>query len=157
GVDSSSVVAMMRQYSRGRVRCYTIDFEDERTDENPSDLPFARLVARHLDVELREVRIRPDVVGFTERMVYVLDEPQSDPAPINVYLICQQARADGYKVLLCGAGGDDIFSGYRRHIALYLERYWGWMPHALRRSLAAAVRPLKVSGPLTRRLQKYFG
>jgi asparagine synthase (glutamine-hydrolysing) len=32
------------------------------------------------------------------------------------------------KVLLSGAGGDDIFSGYRRHQALASERYWGWMP-----------------------------
>src|SRR2546430_5789655 len=41
-------------------------------------------------------------------------------------------RSDGMKVLLSGAGGDDIFSGYRRHYALRLERLWSWMPAAVR-------------------------
>jgi len=44
-------------------------------------------------------------------MIYHLDEPQADAAPISLMLICQQARADGTKVLLSGAGGDDVFSG----------------------------------------------
>jgi asparagine synthase (glutamine-hydrolysing) len=43
--------------------------------------------------------------------------------------------------LLSGAGGDDLFGGYRRHWALSFERRWGWLPHAARagvQSLAAA-------------------
>jgi asparagine synthase (glutamine-hydrolysing) len=157
GLDSSSVVAMMQHSNAERIRCYTIGFEaDDVPDANPIDLPYAKLVAAHLGVDLQEVRIRPDVVAFAERMVYLLDEPQADPACINVYLICQQAWADGYKVLLSGAGGDDFFSGYRRHAAMYLERYWGWMPHPVRRLMAAAARGLTVGTNLSRRLQKYF-
>ncbi|MEW6211567.1 MAG: asparagine synthase (glutamine-hydrolyzing) [Acidobacteriota bacterium] len=157
GLDSSSVVAMMRRATEEKIRCYSIGFgDDERPDANPIDLPFARIVAEHFDLDLVEVRVRPDIIDFTERMVYLLDEPQADPACINVYLISQQARADGYKVLLSGAGGDDIFSGYRRHQALHLERYWGWLPESVRRLLARGVRPLRVSTTLSRRIQKYF-
>ncbi|MEK6322371.1 MAG: asparagine synthase (glutamine-hydrolyzing) [Acidobacteriota bacterium] len=157
GADSSAVVAMMKRAKAEEIRCYTIGFETgDRPDDNTSDLPYARLVASHLGVDLHEVLIRPDVVAFTERMVYLLDEPQADPACINVYLICQQARADGYKVLLSGAGGDDIFSGYRRHIALYLERYWSWLPLHARRLLAHAVSGMKVDSTIARRIQKYF-
>lgn len=157
GLDSSSVVAMMRRATEEKIRCYSIGFEDdERPDANPVDLPFARIVASHFDLDLVEVRVRPDVVGFTERMVYLLDEPQADPACINVYMICQQARADGYKVLLSGAGGDDIFSGYRRHTALHLERYWGWLPASVRRLLARSVRGMNVGNTLSRRIQKNF-
>ena len=157
GVDSSSIVAMMKQANAEHIRCYTIGFEaDDVPDENPSDLPFARMVASHLGIDLQEVRVTPDVTAFTEQMVYLLDEPQADPACINVYLICQQARADGYKVLLSGAGGDDIFSGYRRHTALYLERYWGWLPLPARRLLTRVVRGMKVDRATARRTQKYF-
>jgi asparagine synthase (glutamine-hydrolysing) len=156
GVDSSAIVAMMSRARGEGVRCYTIQLEDEATDENANDLPYARLVAARLGADLREVRVRPDLLRFTERMVYMLDEPQADPACINVYLISEQARADGYKVLLSGAGGDDIFSGYRRHKAVAMERFWGWLPAPLRRLMAHSVQGLPVDHPLSRRVRKYF-
>jgi asparagine synthase (glutamine-hydrolysing) len=157
GVDSTAVVAMMQRASGQGIRCYTIGFDgDELPDDNQMDLPFARLVAARFGHDLQEVRIKPNVVDFAERMVYLLDEPQADPACINVYAICQQARADGYKVLLSGAGGDDLFSGYRRHLALYLESYWGWLPMGVRRILARSVRGVGVGNTLIRRIQKNF-
>lgn len=156
GVDSSAVVAAVKRVTGSAPTCYTIAL-DGTPDSNEEDLPYARQVAAHLGAELREVRIRPDVVGFAERMVYLLDEPQADPASINVDLICRQARADGFKVLLSGAGGDDLFSGYRRHAALYLERFWGWLPAPARQGLAGLSRSLPAGGTLGRRLQKAFG
>ena len=48
-------------------------------------------------------------------MIYYLDEPQGIPAPINASTSAALAREHGIKVLLSGAGGDDIFTGYRRH------------------------------------------
>jgi len=157
GLDSSSIVAMMRRAGVERPRCYTIAFGNEKqTDENPSDLQYARIAAKHLDVDLCEVNVKPDVVSFIEKMVYILDEPQADPACINVALIAERARADGYKVLLSGAGGDDIFSGYRRHLALKLEKFWSWLPRPARSILRAGVSDMYVGNSLTRRTQKYF-
>ncbi len=157
GLDSTSVVAMMRRAGLERPRCYTINFgEDAPSDENPHDLEFARIAAKHLNADMCEVYVKPDVVDFIEKMVYILDEPQADPACINVSLIAEQARADGYKVLLSGAGGDDIFSGYRRHLALKLEKYWGWLPQTARNFLAYGVKDLGVAGKYTRRVHKYF-
>ncbi len=157
GLDSSSVVAMMHRAGVERPRCYTINFgEDAPADENPPDLEFARIAAKHLDADLHEVYVKPDVVSFIEKMVYVLDEPQADPACINVSLIAEQTRADGYKVLLSGVGGDDIFTGYRRHLALRLEKFWGWLPQPARNFLAFGVKDLGVAGKFTRRLHKYF-
>ena len=39
----------------------------------------------------------------------------------------------GVKVLLSGAGGDDLFTGYRRHQALASEKYWEWIPLPVRK------------------------
>jgi asparagine synthase (glutamine-hydrolysing) len=142
GLDSSAVVAMMKAARPGdRPACYAIGFPDgESVDGAPADLPFARRVAEHLDVSLRPMEVGPGMIGELERMLHHLDEPQADPAPINALLIAEQARRDGITVLLSGAGGDDLFSGYRRHRALGMERYWGRLPASARRGLAKVAR-----------------
>jgi asparagine synthase (glutamine-hydrolysing) len=134
GLDSSAIVAMMRQlHPENPVTAYCIGFqESEKIEGSPADLPYAKKVARHLGIDLRPIVITHDIINNLEKMIYHLDEPQADPSPINVMLIAQQARQDGYKVLLSGTGGDDIFSGYRRHWALKMERMWSWLPGFLR-------------------------
>ncbi len=106
------------------------------------DLPYAKRVAAQLGVKLHPIEVQPDMIKALERMLYFMDEPQADPAPINALLIAEQARRDGIKVLLSGAGGDDIFSGYRRHWALKMERMWSWLPLFIRSGMAGlAARP----------------
>lgn len=138
GLDSSAVVAMMRRAQPDYCpTCYCIGFAgDAVIDGNPPDLPYARRVANHLGVHLHTIEINPDVIKYLERMLYHLDEPQADPAPINVLMIAEQARQDGFKVLLSGAGGDDIFCGYRRHWAIKMERMWGWLPKGILNGIA---------------------
>ena len=78
-------------------------------------------------------------------------------APINALIVSRLAREHGIKVLLSGAGGDDVFTGYRRHMAVGLEKYWEWMPPSVRTAIENAARRLP-SGrpPLRRRLAKAF-
>ena len=70
-----------------------------------------------------------------EEMIFQLDEPLADPAPLNVLYISKLAKRSGIKALLSGTGGDDLFSGYRRHRALSLERWKKWLPIQVRRYL----------------------
>ena len=139
GLDSSSVVAMMRLALQDQpITCFTTGFpEGVDTEGSPPDLPYARMVAQHLGVDLKEVLIQPDAIHRLEAMIALLDEPQADPAPINALLIAEQARAMGIPVLLSGAGGDDLFSGYRRHRALQFERRWTWLPRMARAGMQA--------------------
>ena len=53
-------------------------------------------------------------------MVDILDEPIGDPAAINTLLMCDAARDAGVKVLLSGMGADELFGGYRKHLACLL-------------------------------------
>ena len=155
GLDSSSVVAMMRQAQPGRRPiCYTIGFRDGGDlDGSPADLLYARRVARHLDVDLREIIVGPTIIGHLEQVLYHLDEPQADPAPINALLIARQARADGIPVLLSGAGGDDLFSGYRRHLAVRLRRLAPPLLGRLSSSLPGWTRSAAIGSPTLRRIR----
>jgi asparagine synthase (glutamine-hydrolysing) len=164
GLDSSSIVAMMRRARPNQpITAFTIGFEDdEDTDGNPQDLPFARKVAAHLDVSLQEITLPSSAIHRLEEMIRLLDEPQADPAPINALMIAEASRAMGIPVLLSGAGGDDIFGGYRRHWALQFERNWTWIPAVFRRRIqdvaqcAANGSGYGQSIPAVRRLSKMF-
>lgn len=156
GLDSSAIVALARERNPD-LRCFTIEAEGGQEAGHADDLPYARRVARHLGVSLEVVRIDASrMAGDLERMVAQLDEPLADPAPLNVLYISQLAREQGMKVLLSGAGGDDLFSGYRRHRALLAERWWAWLPRRLRLGLARGTRGLDHRHAWGRRLAKLF-
>ena len=159
GLDSSAVVAFAREaLPESRLQCFTIalDGVDARREGMISDLPYAESVARHLGVDLHTVRVGPEMADELSNMIYHLDEPQADPAPLNVLCISRLAREHGIKVLLSGAGGDDIFTGYRRHRALELERYWSWLPQPVRAALAGAAHKLPARPAAMRRFGKAF-
>lgn len=137
GLDSSAVVVMARRAEPGRkLPCFTMAFpETAEFDESSADLSYARKIAQKLDVELVEVAMDPNAIRRMPEMIARLDEPQADPAPINALVIAERARDMGIPVLLSGTGGDDLFSGYRRHWAIGFERRWRWLPQSLRHGL----------------------
>ncbi len=154
GLDSSAIVAFAREINPN-INCFTIAGAQE--DGVEDDLPFARRVAKHLGVPLSIVEIDPlKMANDIERMVLQLEEPLADPAPLNVLYMSRLARDQGIKVLLSGTGGDDIFSGYRRHSALSLERLVSWAPHWLRSALENSAHSLDHRNPILRRLGKFL-
>jgi len=107
-----------------------------------------------LNVDLHTIRVGPEIASHFERMVWHLDEPQADLAPLNALMICQLAHDRGVKVLLSGAGGDDVFAGYRRHYALMQEHWWRWIPASARAVLVATARALPAGAPFFRRWRR---
>jgi asparagine synthase (glutamine-hydrolysing) len=119
GLDSSLLVAIARsQRPKQEINCFTINQFTENDNEGfENDLFFAKKVANQLDVSLEIMEAKIDWLLHFDKMIWHLDEPQADLAPINVLKISDHARKAGIKVLISGAGGDDLFSGYRRHLA----------------------------------------
>jgi len=154
GLDSSSVVAFARERTPD-LCCFTIEVSGTREDGFTDDLPYARCVASHLGVALEVVHVdAAHMAAGLEEMVWQLDEPLADPAPLNVLYISRLAREHGIKVLLSGAGGDDLFTGYGRHLALRSERFWTWLPRGVRILLRQLTGQLPASYAFTRRLRK---
>jgi len=156
GLDSSAIVAQARRHCSGRLQCFTIDSDAALAREEgfARDLPYAQQVARHLDVDLHVVNVGAEMADELAQMVWQLDEPQADLAALNVLYISRLARRHGIKVLLSGAGGDDLFTGYRRHRALGLEQFWRRVPSGLRGAIAAVGRRLPSRPPLMRRASR---
>jgi len=105
GVDSSTVVAMARKHVD--IETFCVSFPGTGVDE----APYARKVARHLDVRHHEVELQLDPVGLLKSAVAFMDEPFADSSALPTFAVCQQARAIA-KVVLSGDGGDEVFGGY---------------------------------------------
>lgn len=141
GLDSSSIVAMMcGAATRGAtvrqpVRTYTITFPRKyRVGETTLDDPeVATRLARHLGCENQRIVVEPDVTDLLPRLVWHMDEPTADPAIITAHLVCREARKRA-TVLLSGVGGDELFAGYRKHVAHYWAQAYGRVPSVLRRA-----------------------
>ncbi|KJS51746.1 asparagine synthase, partial [Streptomyces rubellomurinus subsp. indigoferus] len=64
---------------------------------------------------------------------------------VNTFLICSAAREGGVEVMLQGMGPDEVFAGYRKHLANWLALRSQRVARPLRRALSAAVDRLPVA------------
>lgn len=159
GLDSSLLVAMFRKLNPSRkIVCFTIDVQNwgKMGEEFENDIYYAKKVAKILDVELHIIKLDIDIVNLFDKVIWHLDEPQADPAPFNLFNIATMARNMGIKVLIGGTGGDDIFSGYRRHQALYYEKYLSIIPLNIRKIIRYCSQRLPINNTRFRRIKKLF-
>jgi asparagine synthase (glutamine-hydrolysing) len=136
GIDSSGIVAMMKRHSEGRrVSTYTVGIESEdlRYDIIPDDIEWARRVNQHLDTDYHEIMLQPSVAELLPKLVYHMDEPAIDMA-IPSYLVSQAAR-ETLRVMLSGMGGDEVFAGYPRQLAMKIAGAFDPLPTTVRRPL----------------------
>ncbi|HZI19577.1 MAG TPA: asparagine synthase (glutamine-hydrolyzing) [Pyrinomonadaceae bacterium] len=141
GVDSSVVTALMARHSGGRrVSTYTVGIEPEdlRYDIIPDDARWARQVGQLLDTDYHETTLRPDVAELLPFLVRHLEMPVIDMA-IPSYLVSRQAR-ETLTVMLSGMGGDELFAGYPRQVAMQLARWVADpVPSSVRRPVLGAL------------------
>jgi len=107
GIDSSSIVSLMRAAGQNDLRTFSISFPQAESDE----APFARMIAEHfetthVDVPVSDAMAARQLDGFFTAM----DQPTVDG--LNTYLISAIARRGGLGVALSGLGGDELFAGY---------------------------------------------
>lgn len=113
GIDSSAIVAAAAGAVTEPLRTLTVNFSGKAGAE---DVHFARLVAERYRTEHREVVLGvAEAAGELFGLLPLLDEPISDSALIPSYILSRIAREEGIKVVLNGAGSDELFGGYRRH------------------------------------------
>ncbi len=156
GIDSAAIVAMMKNHSKGRpLSTYTIgiEAEDLRYDIIPDDVKWARRVKDHLQTDYHEIVLQPSVAELLPKLVYHMDEPAIDMA-IPTYLVSQAAR-ETLTVMLSGMGGDEVFAGYPRQLAMKIAGAFDPVPELIRRPLLRTIeralpggRPGRLTAPL---------
>ncbi len=132
GVDSSSVVAMMREIQQETpVTTCSIGFEEEEFNE----APFARRTAGQFQTQHHERTIRPQALDIVDKLAWHYDEPFADSSAIPTYYVSSIAR-EKVTVALGGDGSDELFAGYRRY---YFDQFENQMRRFVPPLLRSAV------------------
>jgi asparagine synthase (glutamine-hydrolysing) len=110
GVDSSAVVALMRNHSSGTIKTYSVGFEGQ---ESYDERKYAERVARLFQTEHIEKCVSKDeIAAFLPDVVNAFDEPMADATCIPIWFISKLARDHGTIVVQTGDGADELFAGY---------------------------------------------
>ena len=137
GIDSSLVAAMASRQAAEPPEAFSIGFEGPPSHYD--EIPYARAVAQRYGMRHHVLTVRSeDLISDFDDVVWYLDEPCADPSAILTLCLSRFARQH-VKVALSGLGADEVFGGYRRHLATKLYASYLHVPVAVRRRL---IRPL---------------
>ena len=113
GIDSSAITAFAQMEAPGKVKTFSIGFEDPSFDESK----YAWLAAKHIGTEHHEQTMTPsDLLNIVPHLPDILDEPMADASILPTYLLSKFTR-EHVTVALGGDGGDELFAGYPTYLA----------------------------------------
>ena len=131
GIDSTIIVGLMSQLAGGPVRTFSIGFPVKEFDETP----YARTVAERFGTIHEEFQVRPDAIEVLPRLVWHYDEPFGDSSAVPTWYVSQMTRQQ-VTVALTGDGGDELFAGYPRYLAVWLAAGFDRLPKLVQRLTA---------------------
>ena len=136
GMDSSVVAYEAAGVVGESLQTFTVSVDDDALDE--SDV--AGRTARALGVHNRVLPLEVSPLDELQRLVRLYDQPYGDSSAIPSLAISRLAR-EHVKVVLNGDGGDEVFGGYRRHVAAHLQRRFQGLPRGIARTVADLLAP----------------
>jgi asparagine synthase (glutamine-hydrolysing) len=132
GIDSSAITALAQKEVPGKIKTFSIGFEDPSFDEST----YASLASRYLGTEHHEQTMTPaDLLDIVPGLPEILDEPMADASILPTYLLSKFTRRH-VTVALGGDGGDELFAGYPTYLAhrfaTQYDRYLGMLHPAIK-------------------------
>jgi asparagine synthase (glutamine-hydrolysing) len=157
GLDSSGLVALVRQDPRIHLRTFSVGFRDAEFDESEHQIAMSR----HLGTEHSTVNCSPgDIAAVFPRLIWHTESPILRTAPAPLMLLSGLVRQSGFKVVLTGEGADEVFGGYDLFKEAKIRRFWArqsqsrWRPQ-----LFARLYPYLRNSPVTNQAfsRAFFG
>jgi asparagine synthase (glutamine-hydrolysing) len=148
GVDSASLLAIMREQSPAPIHTFTVGFEDgERSNETDD----ARVLAQQFGADHDEMIVTArDYQDYFERYMWDLEEPVGNESAAAFYFVSKLAQRK-VKVVLTGQGADEPWAGYHRYLGVKLSEYYRMLPRSLTNGL---LKPLVMALPRNERLKR---
>ncbi|MBX3008345.1 MAG: asparagine synthase (glutamine-hydrolyzing) [Melioribacteraceae bacterium] len=153
GLDSSSIVALMSEYSSFPVKTFTIGYEENEYDESR----LARLVANKFSTDHFVEKI--DHTSFYDslkKVAFHYDEPFGDSSAIPTGCVSKFA-AEHVKMVLTGDGGDEVLSGYSSYQGIKFAQIYKALPNIFQELIPFNISIIKriTSGSIRYKLNRY--
>jgi len=111
GLDSSLLVALLAESGVGKIKTYSIGFEDQ-PEEKGSEFEFSDAVAQMYDTEHQKYLIPNDqVINRLPEVIRSMAEPMVGQDAVAFFLLSEQVSRS-VKVVQSGQGADEVFAGY---------------------------------------------
>ncbi len=133
GVDSTAIVAFMRNTLRTPFKTVTIGFEEAGLDEAEA----AATSARALGTEHHSILFTGDSMAEYPTVLRFQEEPSARPTHVALYHVFKACREQGLKVVMTGEGGDELLGGYSWHKSGFLDRALSNLPLSVSNAFAA--------------------
>jgi len=156
GLDSSGLAALMAPMVKEPIRTFAVGFAEPEANE----LTYARLVARSVGAEHREVIVSPEeFFNILPRLIWHEDEPIAFTSSVPLYFVSRLAQEHYVKVVLTGEGADELFLGYPWYrVSFWNERlgrpYWHLVPRMLREKISRVIQ--RLPKPVRRYAERSF-
>jgi|CXWL01.1.fsa_nt_gi asparagine synthase (glutamine-hydrolysing) len=153
GLDSSAVVAVLRDILQDRIQTFTVGYEHA---EGINEFDYAGRVSRAAQTEHHEfVLSAKDFSDWIPQLVWHLDEPVGDAACIPLYFLAREAKPHA-TVLQSGEGADEIFAGYSIYRKMQtITRLQGVLSQPVANFISRCSAPLAGQGKLARYLRLF--
>lgn len=158
GLDSSAIAALMTHIRKAPIETFSVGYAEQAH----SELPHARVVARHLNSIHHEVLVsEQEFFDALPELIWHEDEPLVWPSSVALYFLARLAR-ERVTVVLTGEGSDETLAGYTRYAFTLknaaLDRvYRNLVPRGLREQLRQSISTSHwISADLRRKLGHTF-
>lgn len=139
GLDSSIIVSIMRKYVSD-LNTFSIKFDYPEYNESK----FAKIISDQFQTRHHEIEFNAESVrDLISELPYYYDEPFGDQSMIPTCLVSRVAK-QYVTVSLSGTGGDELFGGYPRYIALPFLRWVNRLPAIPKQMLSFGARGLNL-------------
>lgn len=122
GLDSAMIAACAKA-TGANLKTYHAHFRGTDVDDD-SDTHAARLTAKHLNLEYKEINIGSlEALYSFEKVISSLDQPLGDPVILPFYLLFKEIAKSKQTSVLTGEGGDQLFGSWSMKPMLMRELY----------------------------------
>jgi asparagine synthase (glutamine-hydrolysing) len=127
GLDSSTIAAIIQNYTDVHLDTFSIAFSDPEFDESQ----FQMRMAHYLGTEHQVVYTQHEDIGeIFPHVIWHTETPILRTSPAPMYLLSKLVRDHKYKVVLTGEGADEFLAGYNIFKEAKIRRFWAQQPNS---------------------------
>ena len=112
GFDSTLIAAICKKELNYNLHTYTV-----KTKQNKTEIMQVRKICKYLNLpnKIVDFSYNQSFDKISKKLLSLFNEPNDNVASLMFMEMSKKIRKDGFKVSLCGLGGDELILGYNKY------------------------------------------